>query len=45
MSHHFINLNCAHCGGKLEVFDDMERFVCGYCGSEMIVQRRVAPSH
>jgi DNA-directed RNA polymerase subunit RPC12/RpoP len=40
MSDHFINLNCAHCGGKLEVYDDMERFVCGYCGSEMIVQRR-----
>src|ERR1039457_5902622 len=40
MSDHFINLTCANCGGKLEVYDDMERFACGYCGSEMLVQRR-----
>jgi DNA-directed RNA polymerase subunit RPC12/RpoP len=40
MSEHFINLTCANCGGKLEVYDDMERFACGYCGSEMLVQRR-----
>jgi DNA-directed RNA polymerase subunit RPC12/RpoP len=40
MSDHFINLTCANCGGQLEVYDDMERFACGYCGSEMLVQRR-----
>ena len=40
MSEHFINLTCANCGGKLEVYDDMEHFACGYCGSEMLVQRR-----
>jgi DNA-directed RNA polymerase subunit RPC12/RpoP len=40
MSDHYINLTCANCGGKLEVYDDMERFGCGYCGSEMLVQRR-----
>jgi DNA-directed RNA polymerase subunit RPC12/RpoP len=40
MSDHFINLTCTNCGGKLEVYDDMERFGCGYCGSEMLVQRR-----
>src|SRR5450432_973824 len=40
MSEHFIDLNCTNCGGKLEVYDDMERFACGYCGSQMIVQRR-----
>ena len=40
MTDHFINLNCTSCGGKLDVYDDMERFVCGYCGSAMIVQRR-----
>jgi predicted RNA-binding Zn-ribbon protein involved in translation (DUF1610 family) len=40
MSDRFINLNCAHCGAKLDVYDDMERFACGYCGTEMIVQRR-----
>jgi len=40
MADHFINLNCANCGAKLEVFDDMDRFACGYCGTEMLVQRR-----
>jgi ribosomal protein S27AE len=40
MPEHFINLNCANCGGKLEVYDDMDRFACGYCGTEQIVQRR-----
>lgn len=40
MAEHFINLNCANCGGKLEVYDDMDRFACGYCGTEMLVQRR-----
>jgi hypothetical protein len=38
MSDHFINLNCSNCGGKLNLYDDVERFACGYCG--MIVQRR-----
>lgn len=40
MSEHFVNLNCANCGAKLDVYDDMERFACGFCGTEMIVQRR-----
>ncbi len=40
MPDHFINLNCANCGAKLEVYDDMDRFACGYCGTEMLVQRR-----
>jgi DNA-directed RNA polymerase subunit RPC12/RpoP len=40
MSEHFINLNCANCGGKLEVYDDMDRFACSYCGTEMLVHRR-----
>src|SRR5260370_28677325 len=49
MTPHFINLNCTNCGAKpLDVHDDddMERFACGYCGTEIIVQRRggtVAP--
>lgn len=42
MADHFISLTCANCGGKLDVYDDMERFACGYCGSAMIVQRRGA---
>ena len=40
MSDHFINLNCTNCGGKLEIYEDMDRFACGYCGTEQIVQRR-----
>ncbi len=40
MSERFIPLTCQNCGGKLDVYDDMERFACGYCGAEMIVQRR-----
>lgn len=35
-----INLNCANCGARLEIHDDMERFACAHCGSEMLVQRR-----
>lgn len=40
MSEHFVGLNCTNCGAKLDVYDDMARFACGYCGTEMIVQRR-----
>lgn len=40
MTAHFISLNCASCGVTLEVYDDMERFACGYCGMEIVVQRR-----
>jgi DNA-directed RNA polymerase subunit RPC12/RpoP len=40
MSDHFINLSCATCGAKLDVYDDMDRFACGYCGNQQIVQRR-----
>jgi DNA-directed RNA polymerase subunit RPC12/RpoP len=37
---HFINLSCTNCGAKLDVYEGMERFACGYCGTELIVQRR-----
>src|SRR5258708_3125766 len=40
MSDHFIPLKCENCGAKLEVYDDMTRFTCGFCRSEMLVQRR-----
>jgi ribosomal protein S27AE len=40
MPDRFINLNCANCGGTLDVYDDMERFACGHCGTTMLVQRR-----
>src|SRR5258708_40151783 len=36
----FITLKCESCGGKLEIHPDMERFACGYCGTEMVVQGR-----
>ncbi|HEY3443630.1 MAG TPA: hypothetical protein VGK29_22925 [Paludibaculum sp.] len=40
MSTNFISLNCQNCGGKLDIYPDMVRFFCGYCGTGMIVQRR-----
>jgi ribosomal protein S27E len=40
MSERFIPLRCQSCGGKLDIYDDMERFACGHCGTEMIVLRR-----
>ena len=40
MSDHFIGLNCSNCGATLDVYDDMERFICGACGTNLLVQRR-----
>lgn len=40
MSDDFISLKCQHCGGSLEIYDDMDQFACGYCGTPMMVQRR-----
>lgn len=34
-----IKLTCHSCGGKLEITDDIERFVCGHCGTEWLVNR------
>ncbi len=36
----FVMLNCPNCGGKLEVHNDIDRFACSHCGSEMLVERR-----
>jgi len=36
----FVLLSCPSCGGKLDVYKDMERFACAYCGTEMLAQRR-----
>jgi predicted RNA-binding Zn-ribbon protein involved in translation (DUF1610 family) len=36
----FVSLACPHCGGKLEITSDIDRFACMYCGSEQIVNRR-----
>ena len=35
-----IVLKCASCGAKLEVTQNMNRFACGYCGIEQMVERR-----
>ncbi len=35
----FINLTCPKCGGKLQITSDIDRFSCGYCGNELILQR------
>jgi ribosomal protein S27E len=40
MTDHFIKLRCENCGADLDVYDDMEQFACGYCGTEIAVQRR-----
>lgn len=40
MTEKFVALKCQSCGGSLEVYDDVDRFACGYCRTEMIVQRR-----
>lgn len=34
-----IKLSCPSCGGKLEITPDIDRFACGYCGTEQIVKR------
>lgn len=40
MSDPFVPLKCPSCGAKLDIYNDMEKFACGYCGNEMLVQRR-----
>ena len=40
MSDEFTSLKCANCGAQLQVYDDMDQFACGYCKTEMLVQRR-----
>jgi DNA-directed RNA polymerase subunit RPC12/RpoP len=40
MSATSISLNCKNCGAALSVYEDMDRFACGYCGTELLVERR-----
>jgi DNA-directed RNA polymerase subunit RPC12/RpoP len=40
MTDHFIKLSCENCGSGLDIYDDTDQFACGYCGSQMAVQRR-----
>lgn len=35
----FVSLTCPSCGGKLQIGHEVERFACGYCGSENVVKR------
>ena len=35
----FVGLTCPSCGGKLEIKASVQRFACGYCGTEFIVER------
>lgn len=35
-----IPLKCQSCGGRLEIHADMTTFACGYCGTEIVVERR-----
>lgn len=35
----FVTLTCPNCSGKLQITDDINRFVCMYCGVEHIVRR------
>ncbi len=36
----FISLKCQNCGANLQIYDDMIGFACGYCGTEMLAERR-----
>ncbi len=35
----FVSLTCPACNGKLQIGKDLERFACGYCGTEFVVNR------
>jgi len=35
-----LTLKCTSCGSSLNVSDDMDRFACGFCGTEQVVLRR-----
>jgi DNA-directed RNA polymerase subunit RPC12/RpoP len=35
-----IPMKCPSCGAKLEITSDMDRFVCSYCGTELITERK-----
>lgn len=35
----FVTLTCPSCGGQLEITTDVDRFACGYCGTEHLVKR------
>jgi DNA-directed RNA polymerase subunit RPC12/RpoP len=36
----FVVLTCPNCGGKLEIYNETDRFACSFCGGEILVQGR-----
>lgn len=40
MPDQWVSLSCPNCGARLEVYDDMTRFACGFCRTEVIAERR-----
>lgn len=35
----FVSLTCPSCNGKLRIGKELDRFACGYCGTEFVVNR------
>ncbi|MCE1247018.1 MAG: hypothetical protein LWY06_10275 [Firmicutes bacterium] len=35
-----LKLSCYTCGAKLELTEDIDRFMCSFCGNEFLVQRQ-----
>lgn len=33
------SLKCPHCGGNLEIEEDLETFFCKYCGAKIVMDR------
>jgi len=33
----FVSSTCPSCNGKLQIGKDLDRFACGYCGTEFVV--------
>ena len=33
------SLKCPHCGGNLEIEEDLDSFFCKYCGAKIIMDR------
>lgn len=40
MAERYVTLTCTSCGANIDVFEDMMRFACGYCGAQTLVERR-----
>jgi hypothetical protein len=34
-----VTLSCPSCNGKLQITQNIDRFACGYCGTEFLVDR------